>query len=86
MFYRLPDTMQATMPIRWTSSCEGMRKPESVCAKFISRQNLDIIIHPAFVDQWSKTGKGLLAHKYAIILRSNCFVELRVVAPMRALR
>ena len=86
MFYRPPDTMLATMPIRWTSSCEGMKKPGNVCAKFISRQNPDIIAHPAFVDQWSETGKGLLAHKYAMILRFNCFVEFRVVAPMRALR
>ena len=41
---------------------------------------------PAFVDQWSKTGKGLLAHKYVMILRFNCFVELCVVVSMPALR
>ena len=60
--------MPVMKPIHWTSSCEGTKKPESVRAKFILHQNLCINPCLAFVDEWLQTGKGLLAHKYVMIL------------------
>ena len=47
-----------------------MRRIEGVCDRLvILHSNFDTITLPAFIEQWSKTGKGLLAHKYVIILR-----------------